>query len=251
MADDRAPTRFHEHTLGQGPVELVWLHGWGLSHDSLVGLARGLETRATNRLLDLPGFGATPMLAPGAGSADYAAGLAAHLGPKTGPRVLIGHSFGARVAVRLAAADAGACDALVLIAGAGIRPPRPWPRRLRAWMIGRLVKLGRLAGPATQERLRRRFGSADYAQAGPLRATLVSVVNENLTEPAAGIGCPVLLLYGAEDTETPPTVGEAYAAALPDGRLKVLPGFGHLDILSRGAHQCARHITRILDEIYP
>ena len=241
-------TPWHEARFGNGPVELVWLHGWGQTHASLMPLAQGFDARALNRLVDLPGFGATAPLAEGAGTADYADALMAQLGPHAMPRVLIGHSYGARVAVQAAARHGNAVDAIVLVAGAGIPRKRSLAWKLRAWTLKRLGRIARLAGPAAQDAYRRRFGSADYVRAGRLRGTLVSAVTENLTAQAAAIACPVLLLYGEEDSETPVDIGQAYAAACADARLKVLPGFGHLDILSRGAHLCQRHIARFLDE---
>jgi hypothetical protein len=37
---------------------------------------------------------------------------------------------------------------------------------------------------------------------------LVKTVNENLSEVAATITCPVVLFYGTDDTETPPDIGQ-------------------------------------------
>src|SRR5512135_195565 len=84
--------------MSSGAAELVWAHGWGHSHAALAPLAEAMRPRADSWLVDLPGFGASP-LPPGAwGTADYADAMAAWI--ETLParrRVWVGHSFGCRV----------------------------------------------------------------------------------------------------------------------------------------------------------
>lgn len=253
----------HYHAyLGPRPMgagrQIAWLHGWGLTHESLVGLAQLYERGCGNHLFDLPGFGRTNMLAVGAGTKEYTEAMAGALKllgnglEGNGPFTLVGHSFGCRIAVRLAAEYPELVERLVLIAAAGI--PRD---RSLAWKIrARAVKLlGRLAGLADRlfdtgykPRWARRFGSADYRNAGLLRDTFLRVVNEDLSQLAAGVTQPVLLIYGESDSETPPNIGEKYARILPDAKLHVLKGFGHFDILSRGKHQCQRLIDEFLGD---
>ena len=53
---------------------------------------------------------------------------------------------------------------------------------------------------------------------------------------AARIRCPVLLVHGAEDHETPPAHSQRVFAALPgDKRLLLVPGAGHDDALGATA----------------
>jgi pimeloyl-ACP methyl ester carboxylesterase len=47
------------------------------------------------------------------------------------------------------------------------------------------------------------------------------------------ITVPVLVVVGAEDGLTPPSLAQPLAAALPDGRLAVVEGAGHLTNLEQ------------------
>jgi len=232
----------------------LWLHGWGQDRRGLARIAGQFKGAYAHRLYDQPGFGACPMLPAGAGTADYAAALLQQ--PDVGDgAVLVGHSFGCRVAVQAARQAPDRIRALILIAGAGPRRPRSPLWHMRAYS---LKMLGRVAGAADRlgnfglkDRFRARYGSADYKAAGKLRETFINVVSEDLGPPSAEISCPVLLIYGGRDTETPPVLGDIYMRNMPDARLHVLPGYDHYDILDRGAYQVEALIRAFLTEIQP
>lgn len=244
---------WHKITLEGPPAPaplLVFLPGWGQSHQSVLPLARLLSPRFAARLYDLPGFGATPMLASGAGTADYADALAPLL-PLGRPVILVGHSFGARVAIQCAARHPSRVAGLILIAGAGLQKKRSPAFRLKAFGLRQLGRAARaldgLIGSRLGAAYGARFGSRDYRAAGGLRPTFVSVVREDLAPLAAALEKPVLLLYGADDSETPPEFGERYASLIPGSELHILKGFGHLDILRRGGYQCEHLIGSFLE----
>jgi pimeloyl-ACP methyl ester carboxylesterase len=99
------------------------------------------------------------------------------------------------------------------------------------------------------DRLRERFGSADYRSAGDLRPILIRVVRQDLTESAKAVSCPTMLIYGTDDTETPPEIGERLHALIPDSELAILQGFNHLSILTEGRHQVALRIRKFLETV--
>ena len=47
------------------------------------------------------------------------------------------------------------------------------------------------------------------------------------------VGVPTLVLVGEEDVITPPAISEAMAAAIPEARLVVIPGAGHLPCIEQ------------------
>jgi pimeloyl-ACP methyl ester carboxylesterase len=233
-----------------GVPELVWAHGWGHSHAALAPLAEALRPRADSRLLDLPGFGASP-LPPGPwGTADYADAIAAWLaGLPERKRVWVGHSFGCRVGIQLAARHPDAVAGLFLIAAAGL-PPQRSPavrlRRLPRRLAFRALRAITPEGPA-RDRLRERFGSSDYRNAGAMRPVLVKAVNEDLSEPASRIRVPVMLVHGDQDTESPPEIAVRLQGLIPGARLHLLRGFDHLSIIGDGRHQVAHLLGEMLE----
>ncbi|TNE61490.1 MAG: alpha/beta hydrolase [Alphaproteobacteria bacterium] len=245
---------WHQETFGGGEPVFVWLHGWGQTGASMARLAQLFSAHGRHVIYDLPGFGQTAMLAEGAGTEDYADALAAKMASAgIGPAIIVGHSFGGRMAVQMAARHPDRVKACIIIAGAGLKRRRSLAFKLRAMALrtlGRLARLSdRLFGTRFRDAYVARFGSADYKNAGALRATFVRAVNENLVAEAKAGRAPTLLLYGSDDTETPPEIGRRYEHLIPIARFVEMPGFGHLDILSRGAYQCEAQIRAFLKDL--
>jgi pimeloyl-ACP methyl ester carboxylesterase len=74
-------------------------------------------------------------------------------------------------------------------------------------------------------------------------------VTENLTNSAKKVKVPVLLIYGSDDTEAPPEIGQKYEDAMPIARYEELEGFDHWDILDRGAYQCEALIRTFFKDL--
>jgi pimeloyl-ACP methyl ester carboxylesterase len=236
----------------EGALELVWAHGWGHSHAALTPLAEAMRPHADSRLVDLPGFGASP-LPPGPWStADYADAIAAWLvGLPERKRVWVGHSFGCRVGIQLASRHPDAVAALFLIAAAGLPPHRSLAARLRRMprrLAFRTLRAVTPEGPA-RDRLRERFGSSDYRNAGAMRPVLVKAVNDDLSEPARRIRLPVVLVHGEQDSESPPEIAIRLRALIPGARLHLLRGFDHLSIIGDGRHQVAHLLGELLETL--
>jgi pimeloyl-ACP methyl ester carboxylesterase len=235
-----------------GSLALVWAHGWGHTHQNMLPLAEAMRRTARSILIDFPGFGTSPLPAEAWGTEDYADAVAEWLDRETPARwIWVGHSFGCRVGLQLAARHPELISGLFLIAAAGLPPRRtPWARVRVAARRGafRLARLVIREGPA-RDRLRQRFGSADYRAAGALRPILVKAVNEDLSEVARAVRVPALLVVGDRDRDTPPELAMRFNRLMPQSRLVVLRGFGHLDVLTEGHHQIVQRLAEFVEQL--
>ncbi|HEU4320043.1 MAG TPA: alpha/beta hydrolase [Acidimicrobiia bacterium] len=208
---------------GDGPPEVLALHGWARRGNDFARVFDGVSGIAP----DLPGFGASPEPGEVIGAESYADILAGILDKFDRPPVLVGHSFGGRVAVCLAAKYPDSVGPLVLTGvplirlETGRRPPVGY--RAARW----LNKVG-VVSDDRLERQKKKRGSADYRAAnGLMRDILVKVVNESYEGQLSRIEQPVRLVWGANDRDVPVSVAEAASALLSDSTLEVLPGVGH------------------------
>src|SRR5438270_4634303 len=145
-------------------------HGWGQSALALLPLAESLRAFAGSTLIDFPGFGKSAMPPSAWGTADYADFMAdwiSSFGFKT-PLIWLGHSFGCRVGLQLAARHPQLISGMVLIAAAGLKRKRSMLERLRMRSRVLAFKAAKRLYPEGPrlERLRNRYGSADYRNAG-------------------------------------------------------------------------------------
>jgi pimeloyl-ACP methyl ester carboxylesterase len=238
--------RLVDEVLGKTPApHMVLMHGWGGSRESLRGIGVLFEHTHRVHLLDLPGFGAAPAPPEDWDTGNYTDLVERYILERLpGATVLVGHSFGGRIAVKLAARRLPQVRRIVLMAvpglpvpgGAWLRAKRKGIRRLRAV----LTAIRPVTGPSLLDWHTRTFGSKDYLAAGVLRPVLVRVVNEDLTGSVAAIECPVLVLWGADDGETPPAIAHEYVRMLGSrATLHVLPHKDHHLYTGTGAHLCA------------
>ena len=225
---------------------LLLLHGWGTSLDAFAEMTRDLARPAGSggsrrsfsvTAFDFHGHGQSG-LPPGTWTVDDFTNLTLDLMAALGLErpSIIGHSFGGRVAIKLAAAHPDRIERLVLVDSAGV-PPRRTARRVLRRAASRFANaVGRHLGPPGQALRRRivaRIASPDYLNAGPLRDTFLAVIKEDLRPFLPRISCPTLLVWGDGDEDTPPADGRAIEKLIPGARLLVLKNAGHFSYLDQ------------------
>jgi pimeloyl-ACP methyl ester carboxylesterase len=208
---------------GEGPPKVLALHGWGRRGRDFAMVLEGFSGLAP----DLPGFGATPAPVEVVGADAYADIVSGLLDSFDRPPVLVGHSFGGRVAVCLAAKHPGRVGPLVLTGVPLIRDQRGKTPAIGYRMIRGLNRIGIISN-GRLEREKRRRGSADYrAATGVMRDILVKVVNESYEEQLSRLNGPVRLIWGEDDHEVPVSVAEMAKSLIKGASIEVLPGIGH------------------------
>lgn len=213
--------RLFGEQYGKGSPWVLALHGWARSHGDFARALDGLDAIA----VDLPGFGATPAPDEAWGSPEYAAAVADVLDR---PMVVLGHSLGGRIAVHLAAQRPDLVRALVLT-GAPLIRTAPAARPALRYRVARALNRAGVVSDRRMDALRQQYGSSDYnAAQGVMRDIHVRLVNETYDDVIAAVSCPVELVWGDDDTAAPLAVAKELEARLPDARLTVMPGAGHL-----------------------
>ena len=179
---------------------IVLLHGWGQNIEMMDMLGHPFEKEYRILVLDLPGFGKTPEPEQPFCVEDYAIVLNKFLKRhKINDPILVGHSFGGRVAIKYASMYK---TTKVVLLSAPFRPGKKAQPTIRTKVFNFVKKFKCLHKLA--DYLRNKWGSEDYRNATPInRGTLVRVVNEDLTKDARKIKCPVFLIYGSKDTAVP------------------------------------------------
>jgi pimeloyl-ACP methyl ester carboxylesterase len=215
---------FGERYGAQSP-RVVALHGWGRTRADFDAVLRSRDAVA----LDLPGFGVSPPPPSAVGTEWYRDAVIPVLEELDAPPVLLGHSFGGRIAVQVAAARPDLVEGLVLV---GVPLLHRADRTIRKPPIGyRMIRLASrlgLVGEARLEAARQKYGSADYAAAeGVMREILVRVVNESYEAQLPQVAASALLVWGSEDRDVPVEVARRAAAMMPEASLEVLDGVGH------------------------
>lgn len=246
--------------------QLLLLHGTGASTHSWRHLVPLLVPRAGVVAFDLPGHGFSDAArGDGATLPGMARGVAALLREiGVAPSVLIGHSAGAAIAVRMALHEPSAPAAVVSLNGAllplhGLAGQLFSPLakllasnrlvpRLFAWRADDEARVRRLvAGTGSRiddadVALYRRLVSDPAHVAGAL-AMMANWDLRTLAAELPRLRAPLQLLAAEGDLTLPPAQARRVAALLPQAGLSLLPGLGHL------AHEEAPQ--RVFDVLWP
>ena len=249
---------------GEVAVEAVYVHGLSGSATNWTDLTGLLAPRARGVAVDLPGFGySEPLPSCDYTPAAHADALLCWLAGRGRPVHLVGNSLGGIVAMLVAARRPELIRTLTLVSPA-MPDRRPDPRRMSdprmamAWLPGRLGSRARagLAGMTARERAESVVGlcfgdpsratdarldetAAEIAARGgqPWAAQAIdrsalglfrSWAGPQLWRTAARVPVPTLVVWGDRDRLVSPKLAERTTRTLPDARLLMLPGVGHI-----------------------
>lgn len=210
--------------------DVVLMHGWGQNKEMMIRIFDHLKDRFHVISIDFPGFGESqdPMEAWGVIEYEkcfqkFCETLGLH------NMILIGHSFGCRVAIRYAADYAENVRKMCLTGAAGIRPKHglDWQIKTKTYKAGKWLL--KVTGQNEKlEELQKNAGSEDYRNAnGIMKPTFVKVVNDDVSPVLSSVTCPVLLVWGDQDTAAPLWMGKQMEKEMKDAGLAVFEGDDH------------------------
>lgn len=206
---------------GVGPP-LIFLHGWGSDLHIFDKIVSQINEDYTIYQIDLPGFGQSE-INEAYSVDDYAKFMylfCMELG-LTKP-VLLGHSFGGRVAIKYASIYP--VDKLILVSTPGVKERF----NILKWFKIRLYKLSK------KMNINIKLGSTDYkASSGFLKDVLVKAVNNDLTQSLSKIKCDTLIIHGEKDKTVPLYIAKKIQKNIANSGIVVVKKAGHFPFIDR------------------
>jgi pimeloyl-[acyl-carrier protein] methyl ester esterase len=229
-------------------LPLVCLHGWGMNLRVFDLLRDALATQRETIAVDLAGHGASPWEEGHAQFEAQVNDVLAVLPPRC---VLLGWSFGGKLAIELAARAPHRVETLILVS---VTPKfaqaTDWPHGLdaRSMQAFRMVLeqdwqqtlsdfvwlqlRGSRNAEAAQQVMESSLARHGAPHPGALRNGLDLLSAVDLRSRVAQIQQPVLLFSGENDRVTPPGATRWLADTLPQARLVEIPRAGHAPFIS-------------------
>ncbi|MEG1528459.1 MAG: alpha/beta hydrolase [Clostridia bacterium] len=218
-----------EFTQENGEFAILFLHGWGSDGSIFKGQIDFLKHKYFTLSPDLAGFGKTQIPKEPLSILDYANQIYDYLTAQNVKKVIVvGHSFGGRIAIVLGAKYPKIIKGIVLVDSAGLiqKSLKTRLKILRYKWCKCLVKL-RLV----DKNKLKKFQSGDYkACDGVMRAIFVKAVNTSLAKYARRVKASTLLIWGEHDQETKLAMGKKFNKLIKNSRLVTLP-CGHFPFL--------------------
>ncbi|RBP64211.1 pimeloyl-ACP methyl ester carboxylesterase [Brevibacterium sanguinis] len=234
------------------------IHGFRGDHHGMDLIGAAVRDREVI-VPDLPGFGESGPLPGGLGLDSYCAHIAALIAEVTdrwqAPPILAGHSFGSILTAHTARTHPELVPELILINpitspalegpatvmtaltrlyyDLGARLPEAWGRRLLANPV--IVRLMSEVMATTRDPGLRRYihdqhdrHFSTFSDRQSLAQAFEVSVAHTVTEVAADLSMPVLVIAGDRDAIAPISVTRDFVAGLADARFVELSGVGHL-----------------------
>jgi len=149
--------------------------------------------------------------------------------------VIVGHSFGGRIAIILAARDKA--KKIVLADSAGLKPKFSLKRKMRIAAYRRAKKCGKpLDG----------YGSIDYNNLEQsMREVFVRIVNMHLDSLLPFIKCDTLIFWGRNDRDTPMYMAKRLNRGIKNSRLITVDGghYSYVDASHKFIQQLKSFVT--------
>lgn len=224
----------------------VVLQGWGTDLSMYDSVAAAINDRYRVVQLDLPGFGDSDEPRDAWSVDDYSAFFCRFMEELNIKKAtLIGHSYGGRMIIKMAARSATVVgipfeiSKIMLIDSAGVMPERTTAQSFKVKRYKAIKKFltskpVHSLFPEVIDYWLSKQGSEDYRNASPvMKACLVKAVNEDLKHLMPKVEQETLLVWGENDTDTPLSDAHIMEELIPNAALVVIEGAGHYSFLEQ------------------
>lgn len=215
--------------------DIIILHGWNLSGERFSPLSSLLEKKGYRVFApDFPGFGKAPPPDKPWHVQDYAKFLAGYI-QKKGIKnpILIGHSFGGRVALKFVEANPSGAKKIVLTGTPGFSPIPS--KKLMVFLViskigGLLFSLPGLRGKEDEARkfLYKLAGAKEFLRAeGVMRQTFKYIVADDLQSAMKSVRIPCHMVWGEKDVIVPLSVPKRMGSLITHAAFTIIPDTDH------------------------
>ncbi len=206
----------------------MFLHGYLADKNSFSMQIKFFKNYYDCYAVDLPGFGENKVMPYPYSLDDYVTFVKDYMKMNgiVKPDV-IAHSFGARIAVKAAAADKNLFGRLVIVGGAGLKP-----KRKPVYYVNK-VKFSICKIFVNKDKLKKYYSKDYLALNSVMRQSFIKIVNEYLDETSKSVLNKTLLVYGKNDTETPLYMAKRYKKYIKNSNLLTMENAGHFCFLEK------------------
>jgi pimeloyl-ACP methyl ester carboxylesterase len=215
--------------LGDGKNIMI-LHGWQDSLKSWYEIQNLLSKHFRVFTIDLPGFGKTEKPKGTWGIENYSEFLKSFIKElEIKDSVLIGHSFGGKVAAFFTSQNPSSVNKLILVSATGVESKSFQTKvKIIIYKFGKIVlKTLGLSKSKLAHDFMTRIGSRDYKEAKQLRNTFVKVVNQSIKDKLVKIKVPTLIIWGDKDKELPFKLSKKFESLITNSYIKIAWDTGH------------------------
>lgn len=199
---------------------VVILHGWGQDSSDWAVFKKMLEKDFSVVALDLPGFGEELLEDKNWTIPDYADWVTSRLGEIQGDKIILGHSFGGRIASYIASNRPKWLKGLILYGAPCVyRPSLQIKIKIRLAKILRGLNMRKLFAVKNTE-----LANADGAGLGKVFRNAVPF---DQTESLSQIAVPTLLVWGEYDSTVPLLIARRIQTLITTSKLAIIDQVGH------------------------
>lgn len=216
---------------------ILILHGWSneMSGKRYQAIQSFLEKKGFTVLApDLPGFGTNSVQKETLEFEDYVRFVHDYIKELNIKKViLLGHSFGGRIAIRFSARYPNLVEKLIITGASGIPHPLSSLRKKIVYVLTKILRPLFFIPPFSllysffRKLVYYSIGEMDYYKAGALRKTFKKVHKVSIFESLSKITAPTLIVWAENDIITPLADGQLMHNTIKNSQFVVVKNATH------------------------